>query len=485
MAGVYLFMHERHRRNEGGCGTQTSLVMQMMDKPMNERQVNKMMKKLISLVMALMLLAALPAHAESLFPAIPTKAPAQTEYAPSYAACMGVSPVAEDWSFDCWLQAYDNVTQEKFNQFGAYLNQKGYALADSRNEGHTMIATVAKGDIAIRVVYDWEALTLEAEYPGGVTPEPASADIGSTGFVWSGITADADTATATDAPKASVKPDWHSIASGTGHTVALKDNGTVVAVGNNSKGQCNVSGWADIVSVSAGTYFTVGLKANGTVVATGSNSNGQCDVNGWRNAAAVSAGGSHTLVLMQDGTVAAAGWNEHRQCDTEDWRDIIAISAGSRHSVGLRSDGTVVAVGNNTYGQCKVDDWTDIVAISAGTRHTVGLKADGTVVAAGSNSNEDWKHTGQCEVEGLSNVVAIAAGSYHTVCVKADGSVVSVGEKSSRQNNVYGWENIVAVAASSGNTVGLKADGTVLVAGSTGKGQDKVGSWKNIRQPVK
>lgn len=67
------------------------------------------------------------------------------------------------------------------------------------------------------------------------------------------------------------------------HTVALKTDGTVVAVGDNEYGKCDVSGWTDIVAVAADTWHTIGLKADGTVVAVGYNKNGQCDVSGWKN----------------------------------------------------------------------------------------------------------------------------------------------------------------------------------------------------------
>ena len=53
------------------------------------------------------------------------------------------------------------------------------------------------------------------------------------------------------------------------HTVGLKSDGTVVAVGNNIDGQLNVGSWTDIVQVAAGRYHTVGLKSDGTVVAVG------------------------------------------------------------------------------------------------------------------------------------------------------------------------------------------------------------------------
>ena len=37
----------------------------------------------------------------------------------------------------------------------------------------------------------------------------------------------------------------------------------------------------DIVAIGAGYYHTVGLKADGTVVAVGYNNGGQCKVSGW------------------------------------------------------------------------------------------------------------------------------------------------------------------------------------------------------------
>jgi len=60
--------------------------------------------------------------------------------------------------------------------------------------------------------------------------------------------------------------------------VGLRSDGTVVAVGFDDLGQCDVGGWTDIVQIAAGYYHTVGLKADGTVIAAGANSTGQCDV---------------------------------------------------------------------------------------------------------------------------------------------------------------------------------------------------------------
>ena len=259
------------------------------------------------------------------------------------------------------------------------------------------------------------------------------------------------------------------------HTVALKSDGTVVAIGNNSNGKCDVSNWTDIVAISAGNWHTVGLKSDGTVVAIGSNSFGQCDVSNWTDIVAISAGDYHTVGLKSDGTVVAIGSNSSGQCDVSNWTDIVAISAGKDHVVGLKSDGTVVAVGENDDGQCDVSNWTDIVAISAGAYHTVGLKSDGTVVAVGSNVS------GRCDVNSWTDIVAISAGGSHTVGLKADGTVVATGYNDSGACDVSDWTDIVAISAGESHTVGLKSDGTVVAVGDNYYGQCDVSDWKNIK----
>ena len=44
----------------------------------------------------------------------------------------------------------------------------------------------------------------------------------------------------------------------------------------------DVSGWIDIIAVSGGEGHLVGLKSDGTVVAIGDNRDGQCNVRGWK-----------------------------------------------------------------------------------------------------------------------------------------------------------------------------------------------------------
>ena len=221
------------------------------------------------------------------------------------------------------------------------------------------------------------------------------------------------------------------LSAATDHTVGLKSDGTVVAVGNNNDGQLNVGSWKDIVAVSAGDFYTVGLKSDGTVVAVGSNRDGKLNVGSWK--------------------------------------DIVAVSAATQHTVGLKSDGTVVAVGDNRGGQLNVGSWKDIVAVSAATQHTVGLKSDGTVVTVGDNS---YGYVGSWK-----DIVAVSTGANNTVGLKSDGTVVAVGDYSYDKLNVGRWKDIVAVSVA---TVGLKSDGTVVAVGDNRGGQLKVGSWKYI-----
>ena len=228
-----------------------------------------------------------------------------------------------------------------------------------------------------------------------------------------------------------------TVGAGSSHTVGLKPDGTVVAVGHNNHNQCEVGDWQDIVAVSAGGYYTVGLKSDGTVVAVGENDDGQCDVSDWKNIVSIRTGWSDTVGLKSDGTVVAAGSNMYNQCDVGGWENIVAISAGGYYTVGLKSDGTVVAVGYNVDGECDVSGWENIVAVSAGYDHAVGLKSDGTVVAVGYNND------GQCDVSSWRDIVAVSAGWDHTVGLKSDGTVVAVGNNDYGKCDVSGWTDIM------------------------------------------
>jgi uncharacterized repeat protein (TIGR02543 family) len=260
-------------------------------------------------------------------------------------------------------------------------------------------------------------------------------------------------------------------AAGGYHTVGLRAAGTVVAVGYNGNGQCNVGGWTNVIQVAAGDLHTVGLRSNGTVVAVGDNSKGQCNVGSWANIVQISAGAYYTVGLRADGTVIATGDNSKGQCSVSSWANIIQVAAGPYHTLGLESDGTAVAVGDNYHGQCNIASWTGIIQVSAGLYHSVGLKSDGTVVAVGDNG------TGQSGVSGWTNIIQVSAGWLHTIGLKANGTVVAAGYNGYGQCNVGSWTNIVQVSADQRHTVGLRSDGTAVAVGYESTAQCNVGAW--------
>lgn len=95
---------------------------------------------------------------------------------------------------------------------------------------------------------------------------------------------------------------------------------------------CRLSGRAEEIvqleictgdgSVADGCYHTVGLKRDGTVVAVGGNDDSRCDVSYRMNIVAIAAGAQHTVGLRQDGLVVAVGRNSSDECDASSWRDI-------------------------------------------------------------------------------------------------------------------------------------------------------------------
>ncbi len=247
----------------------------------------------------------------------------------------------------------------------------------------------------------------------------------------------------------------------------------VVATGSNGQGECNVSGWSDIVGIAAGVRHSVGLKGNGTLAMAGALPVDRTLMAGWTGIVQVAAGESHYVGLRWDGSVVAvAAYGDIPE--VSGWSGVTAVAAGSGHIVGLRSDGTVLATGGNSQHQCDVSGWSDIVAVAAGGEHTLGLRSDGTVLAAGDNV---W---GECNVSGWQDIVAVATSHEHTVGLKRDGTVVAVGDDSHGRCQVSTWQHVTAISIGTVVTAGLKGNGTVLMAGWNNYGQSNVSGWRGI-----
>lgn len=169
-----------------------------------------------------------------------------------------------------------------------------------------------------------------------------------------------------------------AISTGWRHTVGLTADGIVYITGYGSSSQLRQiedhrADWTDIIAIAAGggsasspgKGHTVGLRSDGTVVAVGDNTYGQCNVSGWKDIVAISAGDWHTVGLCSDGTVLSTGNYNGNTCSTEDWKDIVAISAGTGFTLGLKSDGTVMAVGYDKQNQRPdSEEWTNIKTYS-------------------------------------------------------------------------------------------------------------------------
>lgn len=174
-----------------------------------------------------------------------------------------------------------------------------------------------------------------------------------------------------------------AIATGWRHTVGLKANGEVLITGFRSNSQlkeiaAHKDDWTDIIAIAAGggsggsrgKGHTVGLKRDGTVVAVGDNTYNQCEVSTWTNIVAIAAGDWHTVGLKADGTIVATGndgtanFNKYKNCcSLEDWENIVAISAGSGSTIGLTADGKVLTAGYDDSGKTSISNGWDNIKV--------------------------------------------------------------------------------------------------------------------------
>lgn len=252
---------------------------------------------------------------------------------------------------------------------------------------------------------------------------------------------------------------------------ALREDGKVYAVKRGPVDfgwQFQVDCWRDIKAISAGQNHMVGLRADGTVVAVGLNKNGQCDVSEWENITAISAGNAHTVGLKADGTVVCAGVNRRR---FSSWKNIVAITSGNYFVLGLRADGTAVAQGYQRMagGADQVSEWKDVVSIAAGD-FAYGVRKDGTVVSSNPRGED---------VESWTEVVKLVANDSHVAALRADGTVRA------RDTPELDWRNIVDIDVSGHRLIGLRADGTAafLEGFSVSSGRNaakEVSNWSDL-----
>jgi len=365
------------------------------------------------------------------------------------------------------------------------------------------------------------------------------------------------------------------------HSAALKEDGTVWTWGTNSRGQLGngtiensytpvqVVDTADptsylthVIAIDVGKLYYIGsgghtlaLKDNGTVFAWGFNPYGQlgdgtvvtrstavqvidpADPTGYLTSIkAIAAGAQNSLAVKQDGLVLTWGRNNYGQlgdATTQDrWfpgavsglNDGIAVAGGYGHSLAIKQDGTAWAWGNNGNGQLGCGDnsnrltpvqvfgLTNAIALAAGKYYSAALKGDGTVWTWGENSvgqlgngtvgfpassNKPVQVKDPMDQTGyLTGVIAIACGDYHTMALKADGTIFAWGANNSGQLGdgttinktlpvqVSGLSSVIAIDCGNGHSLAVKSDGTAWAWGGNWGGQLGDGTTVQRNTPV-
>lgn len=339
-----------------------------------------------------------------------------------------------------------------------------------------------------------------------------------------------------------------AVAAGVKHSVALKRDGTVWTWGWNAFGQLgapsgddcwgdpcslrpvqvvgpNGAGYlSDVVAIAAGSTHSLAVKQDGTVWAWGDNLYGELGINsGIRQSATpvqvVGPGGTgflsdivgiaseseanHSLAVQRNGTVWAWGSNNFRQlgqpCSNPFCQiplpvaassGVRTVAAGGKYSLALKWDGTVWGWGADDFGQLgfpyngsdpcfctnvptQATGIAGVTAIAAGYQHSLARKRDGTLWGVGDNSHGALglgtadlnKHPIFAQVPYLSNVTAIGAGSGTSLAIAQFGPGPAAGV--SPYTLVFPTQPYNTVSPPQFVTVTNYGSGTVVVNGAS------------------
>lgn len=230
------------------------------------------------------------------------------------------------------------------------------------------------------------------------------------------------------------------VVAGVGHIVALRNDGRIVAWGNNDLGQINVptdltvvrdiTSPLRIVMLAAGANHTLALRANGTVVAWGDNrANQTTGVASWSNVVQIAAGARHSIALSNTGALVGTGNNSYNQLNFPQLRSVVKITAAGNHSVALLRNGSMVAWGRNQYGQASIPTAMRGVDVWAMPDNTVILQPNGQVVVLGSRLFD------QADVPG-ELFQRIGVGNYHVLAITKSGDLRIWGLNEDNQTEV-------------------------------------------------
>ena len=325
------------------------------------------------------------------------------------------------------------------------------------------------------------------------------------------------------------------VSAGSYHTMYVKTDGTLWAMGSNDYGQLGdgtttprstpAQVTTGVASVAIGWNTTMYVKSDGSLWGMGYNRYGQLGnadtvtrympIQVASGVANVSIGTMHTLYVKTDGTLWSMGRNIYgelgdgtainRSSPIQVATGVVSASAGDEHTMFIKADGTLWATGRNNYGQfgdgttanqrSAVQVATGVASVSAGAGHTMYVKTDGTLWAMGLNDSGqlgDSTLTNRSRpVQVDSGVRSVDSGWYYTMYVKTDGSLWATGSNAyyghlgdgtmtNRSTPVKVASAVASVSAGVTHTVYVKTDGTLWAVGSNEKG--KLGDGTQINR---
>jgi alpha-tubulin suppressor-like RCC1 family protein len=263
-------------------------------------------------------------------------------------------------------------------------------------------------------------------------------------------------------------------AAGLRHSLVVREDGSVWAWGDNSRGQLGdgtvggrrdtpapVQRLTDVVAVAVGQYHSLALKKDGTVWAWGANQYSQLgdmtledqplpvQVESLKPVAAIYASFDLSVALQQDGTVWTWGsdasvwdWGDlqpHPPAQAEGLENVVKVSMNSPGLMVLEADGTVWQwyLGSvwDQWPAYPLENLTDAVDLVWSSSTTQLLRADGTVWNLGSNTygergfpSDDLYAQELEQVPGLTGVVSLSAGLGTLHALRENGTLVGWGD---------------------------------------------------------
>ena len=224
----------------------------------------------------------------------------------------------------------------------------------------------------------------------------------------------------------------------------------------------------------------VAVKNDGSVIAIGNADNGICNVSDWKNIKSVSTSSTHTVGLKEDGTVLATGLNTKGQCNVSKWKNIIKIISIRDNTIGLKEDGTIIITGNDKRKYEKVvNNWKNVIDIEVHDDDILGITAEGNVLSAFdiADSSKDY-HTDelQSKLSSFNNICKLCYDRDSQILgIKKDKTVITTDSAETSRNIIYIRDNAVH------NTYCITNKGAVGYTNNyTTKDMEDIKDWKNL-----